>query len=109
MSTPPISMVPPLGWSMPAIRFSSVLLPEPLGPISATNSPSLHHVEVDVQQHRNRLAAALVGPCSGADADHGAYGRHLALPPPLTFMAVTVASLSLAAPAPPGRRTSARR
>ena len=28
-----------LGLSMPAIRLSSVLLPEPLGPISATNSP----------------------------------------------------------------------
>jgi hypothetical protein len=43
-------MVPPLGWSMPATRFSSVLLPEPLGPISATKSPALH-VEVDAQQH----------------------------------------------------------
>jgi hypothetical protein len=51
MSTPPISMVPPLGWSMPAIRFSSVLLPEPLGPIRAMNSPRVD-VEVDALQHR---------------------------------------------------------
>jgi hypothetical protein len=41
MFTPPISMVPPVGWSMPAIRFSKVLLPEPLGPIRAMNSASL--------------------------------------------------------------------
>jgi hypothetical protein len=41
MSTPPISMVPLVGWSMPAMRLSRVLLPEPEGPISATNSPAI--------------------------------------------------------------------
>ena len=40
MSTPPIAIVPLLGLSMPAIRLSSVLLPEPLGPINAMNSPA---------------------------------------------------------------------
>src|SRR5438105_10750178 len=33
-------MVPALGRSRPAIRFSRVVLPEPDGPISARNSPS---------------------------------------------------------------------
>ena len=39
MSTPSTTMLPPLGLSMPAMRFSSVLLPEPDGPISDTKSP----------------------------------------------------------------------
>ena len=40
MSMPAISIVPAVGLSMPAMRLSKVLLPEPLGPISATNSPA---------------------------------------------------------------------
>jgi hypothetical protein len=62
---------PPLGWSMPAIRFSSVLLPEPLGPISATNSPR-HHVEVDVRPAREwagRRAGRSCSVSSDASAD----------------------------------------
>ena len=40
MSTPPMMTVPLSALSMPAMRFSSVLLPEPDGPMSARNSPS---------------------------------------------------------------------
>src|SRR5260370_28622207 len=36
----PTRMVPWLGWSRPAISLSSVVFPEPLGPIRARNSPS---------------------------------------------------------------------
>ena len=39
MSTPSTSSSPLSGRSIPAIRFSSVLLPEPDGPISAIKSP----------------------------------------------------------------------
>jgi hypothetical protein len=39
-SVPDTMTLPEVGWSMPAIRFSSVVLPDPDGPISATNSPS---------------------------------------------------------------------
>src|SRR4051812_17354691 len=40
MSSPPTRSTPPSGRSMPAIRLSSVLLPEPDGPINAMKSPS---------------------------------------------------------------------
>src|SRR5215213_6533395 len=40
MPIPPTRSTPPSGLSMPAMRFKSVLLPEPEGPISATNSPA---------------------------------------------------------------------
>ena len=36
MSTPATRILPDVGWSMPAMRLSSVVLPEPDGPISAT-------------------------------------------------------------------------
>ncbi len=39
-SVPATITLPDVGRSMPAIRFSSVVLPEPDGPMSATNSPS---------------------------------------------------------------------
>ena len=39
MSVPPTWIVPALGLSMPAMRLSSVLLPDPLAPISDTKSP----------------------------------------------------------------------
>ena len=39
MSRPPMTIRPRVGESMPAIRFRSVVLPDPEGPISATNSP----------------------------------------------------------------------
>ena len=51
---------PRSGWSRPPIRLSSVVLPEPDGPISATKSPCVD-VEVDAVQHLDRLPAALVG------------------------------------------------
>ena len=40
MSVPSTGIVPLSGWSMLAMRFSSVDLPVPLAPISETNSPS---------------------------------------------------------------------
>ena len=40
MSRPATKIRPRVGWSMPAIRFRSVVLPDPDGPISATYSPS---------------------------------------------------------------------
>ncbi len=40
MSRPPMTIRPRVGESIPAIRFRSVVLPEPDGPISATYSPS---------------------------------------------------------------------
>src|SRR5262245_38067165 len=38
-SVPPISIVPDVGRSRPAMRRSNVVLPQPLGPTKATNSP----------------------------------------------------------------------
>ncbi len=40
MSVSPIRMLPRVGWSMPPRRLSSVVLPEPDGPMSATYSPA---------------------------------------------------------------------
>src|SRR5512140_1093372 len=39
-SSPPTRTCPEVGRSMPAIRFKSVVLPEPDGPIKATKSPA---------------------------------------------------------------------
>src|SRR5512143_3347314 len=39
-SVPETVMVPLVGLSMPAMRFNSVVLPEPDGPMRARNSPS---------------------------------------------------------------------
>src|SRR5215217_8413939 len=38
-SRPPSCTLPAVGWSSPPSRFSSVDLPQPLGPMIATNSP----------------------------------------------------------------------
>ena len=57
MRTPPTSTDPPVGVSRPPIRFSSVVLPEPDGPISARKSPG-GNVEIDALQHVDALAAA---------------------------------------------------
>ena len=48
---------PWLGRSSPAIRFNSVVLPEPLGPIKRQKF-ALRHVEAQVEQHVDLLAAA---------------------------------------------------
>ena len=40
MSSPATRTVPAVGWSIPAMRFRSVVFPEPEGPISASNEPS---------------------------------------------------------------------
>ena len=47
---PPISTVPALGRSRPAMMLSNVDLPQPDGPTSTVNSP-LSIVEVDSLQH----------------------------------------------------------
>ena len=56
---PAISIVPAVGRSRPPIRFSSVDLPEPDGPISARKSP-FRDVQIELVQHMHRLGAALV-------------------------------------------------
>ena len=60
MSMPPTAASPLSGLSMPAMRLSSVLLPEPDGPISATKSPAAMSKLMSVQ-HRHDLPAAAVG------------------------------------------------
>src|SRR2546422_4478066 len=40
MSVPATSILPAVGLSMPAIRFNSVVFPDPDGPISPRKSPS---------------------------------------------------------------------
>ena len=56
-----------VGRSSPAIRFSSVDLPEPDGPISASNAPSAI-VEIEVLEHLELLLAAPVTSCRRARA-----------------------------------------
>ena len=67
MRSPPTVMLPPVGESSPPIRFSSVVLPEPDGPISAMKSP--FDVEVDIVQHLDLLRAARVGLAEIVDLD----------------------------------------
>ena len=52
---PNTSSVPEVGVSRSAISRSSVLLPQPLGPISETNSPGAT-VEIDIFQRDDRDA-----------------------------------------------------
>ena len=53
------TMISPwLGVSSPAIRFNSVVLPEPLGPIRPRNV-ALRHVEVDAVEDVEPLRAAV--------------------------------------------------
>ena len=56
------------GVSRPPMRFSSVVLPEPDGPISATKSPFVD-VQVEAVQDVDGLRAAAVGLVQVADAD----------------------------------------
>src|SRR4051812_18374775 len=51
-STPSIVSVPDVGRSMPAIRFSSVVLPLPDGPIKARNEPA--------STSRSRLSSGVI-------------------------------------------------
>ena len=74
------------GLSMPAMRLSSVDLPEPDGPISATKSPCAH-VEIDVDQHRDDLAAAHVALRRGRGSPTSAAFRGA------SFMRATAAPL----------------
>ena len=53
---PPISIVPALWRSSPAMMLSSVDLPQPDGPTSTVNSPGLD-LEVDALQHLDRAEA----------------------------------------------------
>ena len=57
ISWPPTVMVPSVGRSSPAMRFSSVVLPDPDGPMSARNSAA-RHVEGEPLEHVDALAAA---------------------------------------------------
>ena len=72
MRSPPTVMLPSVGESRPPIRLSSVVLPEPDGPMSARKSP-LRDVEVDVMQHLDLLLAALVDLADVADLDQCAH------------------------------------
>ena len=60
---PSMRISPSLTVSSPAIMASSVDLPQPEGPTSATNSPVLR-LEIDALQHLDR-AEALVKPRDG--------------------------------------------
>ena len=53
---------------MPAIRLSSVVLPEPDGPISATNSPS-GTCRLEAVEHDDVLGVAPVDLAHAADID----------------------------------------
>ena len=66
--SPPTRSSPASGLSMPAIRLSSVDLPEPDGPISATKSPA-ETSRLMSTQHRHDLIAARVGLGQVADRD----------------------------------------
>ena len=57
-SRPPISSRPDWCWLKPAMRRSSVDLPEPEGPSSAKNSPG-STVSDDVAQHLRRAVGEL--------------------------------------------------
>ena len=50
---PPIAISPPVMFSSPASMRSSVDLPQPEGPTSTTNSPSID-VDADAVQHLDR-------------------------------------------------------
>ena len=54
-SVPASTIDPPVGCSSPAIIIKSVLLPQPLGPSSETNSPRATLIEAD--------ATACTGAC----------------------------------------------
>ena len=107
MSTPATCDLARDGLSMPAIRLSSVDLPEPDGPISATKSPA-RHVEVDVDQHRDHLVAAHVVLGQAADLDQrlglralgrrgfGDGARHRGVHRRGRYLAATFTSASLA-------------
>jgi hypothetical protein len=45
---PSTKTVPPVGMRMPEISESSVLLPQPLCPMMATNSPGLIEIEMSL-------------------------------------------------------------
>ena len=66
---------PSSAMSSPATRFSSVDLPQPDGPMTATNSPALT-VEVDAAQRADRRALGLEGLAHAADATTRAVARH---------------------------------
>ncbi len=55
------------------MRFSSVVLPEPDGPISATKSPWLD-IEIDVVQDFHLLLATLVDLADLPDLNQCAHG-----------------------------------
>jgi len=64
-SVPATATDPASGRSIPAIRFSSVVLPDPRGH-QAEELP-FGHVERDVAQHGNRHAVASIGLGNTAD------------------------------------------
>ena len=96
---------------MPAMRFRSVVLPEPEGPMSATNSPS-GTSQVDAVEHRELLGVAPVDLRHLADVHH----RHRGLPGAYPFdpdarAAVLerrrpAAATSVSPPARPSRTTT---
>ena len=70
----PRAASPASGLSIPAIRLSSVLLPEPDGPISATKSPAAMAKEMSLQ-HRHDLIAAPIGLGEVVDFDDSDAGQ----------------------------------
>src|SRR5665647_504062 len=60
-SRPPISTDPEVGSSSVPAIVSKVLLPEPLGPITATNSPARTEIDADLSV-RAGVLVAVMGP-----------------------------------------------
>ena len=69
-SVPPISTRPLSAWLKPAMRRSSVVLPQPDGPRKAKNSPG-RDLDVDVLED----AVRAVGEVDALDPNAGSAGR----------------------------------
>ena len=63
------TIVPSSAWSRPATRLSSVDLPQPDGPMMATNSPAVH-LEVGAAQGAHGRVLGLEGAPHAADVEH---------------------------------------
>ena len=72
MSLPSTTIRPESGWSKPATRRSAVVLPQPLGPSSETNSP--------VSSARSIPCSAVTGPKERHSSWSSTCGHYLPIP-----------------------------
>ena len=75
---PPTLTLPALGVSRPAMQRSSVLLPQPLGPSTLTNSPGAIE-RVDLLDRHDALAAELLAQPAHFDRRGRAWLHRLAI------------------------------